>query len=197
MVCLVVDREALIRLKQTGRAKDYAVIGEVARQLPPVDEVAWTTDVDRIIALASTVGTDSTRPSVRAAANGDDRATIVAALAQEIDQMQQADQKRLAVYERAAGPYLSELRRQGIDRLPLARAHEEACRLAEALLPERHWRDERANAERRRLEPERVTDEELDRAWDLWFDLAQTTNEWDPPYTHGVLVRLERERLDS
>jgi hypothetical protein len=33
-----------------------------------------------------------------------------------------------------------------------------------------------------------LTDEELDRAWDLWFDLAQTTNEWDPPYSHGVLV---------
>jgi hypothetical protein len=39
-----------------------------------------------------------------------------------------------------------------------------------------------------------LTDEELDRAWDLWFDLAQTTNEWDPPYTHGVFVRLERDR---
>ena len=38
-----------------------------------------------------------------------------------------------------------------------------------------------------------LTDEELDRAWDLWFDLAQATNEWDPPYTHGVLVHMERE----
>ena len=38
-----------------------------------------------------------------------------------------------------------------------------------------------------------LTDEELDRAWDLWFDLAQTTNAWDPPYTHGVFVGLERE----
>ena len=35
-----------------------------------------------------------------------------------------------------------------------------------------------------------LTDEELDRAWDLWFDLAQTTNAWDEPYTHGVLVGL-------
>ena len=38
-----------------------------------------------------------------------------------------------------------------------------------------------------------LTDEELDRAWDLWFDLAQSTNVWDPPYTHGVFVRLTRE----
>jgi hypothetical protein len=24
-------------------------------------------------------------------------------------------------------------------------------------------------------------------AWDLWFDLAQATNDEDPPYTHGVV----------
>ena len=42
-----------------------------------------------------------------------------------------------------------------------------------------------------------LTDEELDRAWDLWFDLAQTTNEWEPPYTHGVFVGLEREEEDD
>ena len=33
-----------------------------------------------------------------------------------------------------------------------------------------------------------MTPEELDRAWDLWFDLAQTTNDFDPPYTHGVFI---------
>jgi hypothetical protein len=33
-----------------------------------------------------------------------------------------------------------------------------------------------------------MTDEELDAAWDLWFDLAQATNESDPPYTHGALA---------
>jgi hypothetical protein len=31
---------------------------------------------------------------------------------------------------------------------------------------------------------------ELEAAWDLWFDLAQETNEFDPPYTHGVLVQV-------
>ena len=40
------------------------------------------------------------------------------------------------------------------------------------------------------------TDEELDRAWDLWFDLAQSTNEWDPPYTHGVFVGVKRQEED-
>ncbi|HVT59238.1 MAG TPA: hypothetical protein VHR45_12640 [Thermoanaerobaculia bacterium] len=33
-----------------------------------------------------------------------------------------------------------------------------------------------------------MTPEELDRAWDLWFDLAQATNDFDPPYSHGVFV---------
>ena len=35
-----------------------------------------------------------------------------------------------------------------------------------------------------------LTDEELDAAWDLWFDLAQATNDFDPPYSHGVFVGL-------
>ena len=37
-----------------------------------------------------------------------------------------------------------------------------------------------------------MTPEELDRAWDLWFDLAQMTNDSDPPYTHGVFVLWDR-----
>ena len=37
-----------------------------------------------------------------------------------------------------------------------------------------------------------MSDEELERAWDLWFDLAQHTNDHDPEYTHGVFVRLGR-----
>jgi hypothetical protein len=35
-----------------------------------------------------------------------------------------------------------------------------------------------------------LSDEELERAWDLWFELAQATNDWDPPYSHGVFVGL-------
>lgn len=33
-----------------------------------------------------------------------------------------------------------------------------------------------------------MTPDELDAAWDLWFDLAQSTNDADPPYSHGVLA---------
>lgn len=35
-----------------------------------------------------------------------------------------------------------------------------------------------------------MTDEELAAAWDFWFDLAQATNDFDPPWTHGVFVNL-------
>jgi len=37
---------------------------------------------------------------------------------------------------------------------------------------------------------EKLTADELDLAWDLWFDLAQATNDADPPYTHGVFAGL-------
>lgn len=37
-----------------------------------------------------------------------------------------------------------------------------------------------------------MSDDELARAWDLWFDLAQATNDEDPPFTHGVFVTVER-----
>ena len=40
-----------------------------------------------------------------------------------------------------------------------------------------------------------MNDEELERAWDLWFDLVQETNDHDPPYTHGVFAHLTREDL--
>jgi len=41
-----------------------------------------------------------------------------------------------------------------------------------------------------------LSDEELDLAWDLWFDLAQATNDWDPPYSHGVFVNLVTSSRD-
>ncbi len=40
-----------------------------------------------------------------------------------------------------------------------------------------------------------MDEEELALAWDLWFDLAQSTNDSDPPYTHGVFVNLRWEDI--
>ncbi len=45
------------------------------------------------------------------------------------------------------------------------------------------------------LDPAGMSDEELAAAWDLWFDLAQATNEHDPPWTHGVFVGLDPATL--
>ena len=42
-----------------------------------------------------------------------------------------------------------------------------------------------------------LTDEELARAWDLWFDLAQATNDDDPPWTHGVFVLADLHTSNS
>jgi hypothetical protein len=42
-----------------------------------------------------------------------------------------------------------------------------------------------------------LSEEELDRAWDLWFDLAQATNDCDPPYTHGVFMNLAESAVTS
>ncbi len=43
------------------------------------------------------------------------------------------------------------------------------------------------------LNLEGMSEEELARAWDLWFDIAQTTNDADPVWTHGVFVLLSDE----
>src|SRR6185436_10324747 len=83
----VVNAETLIRMKQTQRAKDYAVIGELARRLPPDRELALTTDPDRILALAPELP-ESTRPAARVARAGD-RREVVRALADEVDDLQQ------------------------------------------------------------------------------------------------------------
>lgn len=132
---LVVDPETLVRMKQTQRAKDYPAIGEIARLLPSDLELQYTTDPDRILALASSTRTANDRPSVRAAREAAGRERVVIELAREIDRMQQRDRARVERYLAASSRYLDEFRRAGIDELPLADAHRRACALAEAWLP--------------------------------------------------------------
>jgi len=134
---LVVDIGSLIRMKQSQRAKDYPVIGELSRRLPPEEEIEQTTDPDRILALAQDYGTGSRREAVRAAVGGLGRAEVVARLAQEIDRRQVADRNRLERYQVAAQPYMRAFRERGINRLPLGEAHDAMLRLAEELLPVR------------------------------------------------------------
>lgn len=132
---IVVDLDVLIAMKQTQRAKDYAVIGELATLLPPEREIELTTNPDRIIALAETMGRSSQRPVARLAATGADRHAVVLALAEEIDRLQQADRRRMAIYESASRPYMEECRAAGINMLPLREAHDRTLEIAGRLLP--------------------------------------------------------------
>jgi len=56
-------------------------------------------------------------------------------VALEIDQMRQADQRRMAAYQRAASRYVEELRKLNLADRPLGEAHQLACELAERWLP--------------------------------------------------------------
>jgi hypothetical protein len=129
----VVDVETLVRMKQTQRAKDYAVIGELARRLPAERELALTTDPDRLLALAERFPA-SPRPAARAARSGDRRA-VVHALADEIDALQRADRDRLRAYEDAAMPFLAALQELPREELALPGGHRRLVALAERLLP--------------------------------------------------------------
>ena len=130
-----VDVETLIRLKQTQRAKDYAVIGALAAKLPADREIEFTTNPDRILALTAEFGPPRTRPAVAAAATSGDRRALVIALAEEIDEQQQRDRRRVERYETAAAPYLAECRTLGLAGLPLGEAHTRLIDAAERLLP--------------------------------------------------------------
>jgi hypothetical protein len=132
---LVVGLEPLIRMKQTQRAKDYPVIGELARLLPPERELELTTDPDRVLALASEYGKSSERTPVRVARAGGSREDVVIALARESDRFQQKDRARLEKYRIASEAYLREFQAARIGDLALPLAHERACEIAERWLP--------------------------------------------------------------
>jgi hypothetical protein len=144
---LVVDVETLIRMKRTQRAKDYAVIGELARRLDPDGEIELTTDVDRILELAPSHGEGSQRPAVRAAYEGAPRERVVELLAREIDALQLRDRERLRPFQEAATVYLEAFRRLGLGRMPARQSHSRVVELAEELLPRRPQEASDADAE--------------------------------------------------
>jgi hypothetical protein len=132
---LVVPIEPLIRMKQTQRAKDYPVIGELARLLHPEREIELTTDPDRILALAPHHGGGSRRRAVQAACEGRSRDDVVVELAREADRMQAEDRARLERFRAAAEPFLREFQASGIAALELPEAHLRAVDLALRTLP--------------------------------------------------------------
>jgi hypothetical protein len=132
---LVVGIEPLIRMKQTQRAKDYPVIGELARLLPPEREIELTTDPDRIVALAPLHGQGSARRPVQVARAGRPREEVVVELAREADRMQREDKARLDRYRAASEAYLLEFQAANVAGMDLPEAHRRLCELAERLLP--------------------------------------------------------------
>jgi len=132
---VVIGLEPLIQMKRTQRAKDYPIIAELARLLPPEREIELTTDPDRIIELARAFGEGSPRPCVRAARQGTSDELVELELVKEMRRDRHRDQERVRRYTRAAGPYLAGFLAAGIDRLPLPEAHERACELAVGCLP--------------------------------------------------------------
>jgi hypothetical protein len=127
--------EPLIRIKQTQRAKDYPVIGELARLLPPEREIEFTTDPDRILVLAPGYGKRSQRAPVHSALAGGSRDAVVVELARELDRLQQQDRARLEKYKAAGESYLRAFQLAKISDLGLPQAHERLCELAERWLP--------------------------------------------------------------
>jgi len=132
---LVVGLEPLIRMKQTQRAKDYPIIGELARLLPPEKEIEVTTDPDRILALAPAYGQGSNRLPVKAALTSPAREDVVVALARETDRLQQTDRARLDKYRQASELFLREFQTSKIGDLDLPEGHDRICELAERWLP--------------------------------------------------------------
>lgn len=131
----VVDLPSLILMKKTQRAKDYPVIGELARRLPPELEIEHTTDPDRILELAPIAGAGSTREAVRQALSENGRRAVVLALADETDQLQLLDRQRVQAYEIAIEPYRRAVLGLDLSTVELAEGHEKLCSLAQDLLP--------------------------------------------------------------
>jgi hypothetical protein len=131
----VVDLVTLMRMKRTQRAKDYPVIGELARLLPAEVEILFTTDPDRILELARTHGKGVDRLPVQEALRGASREDVAIALARETYRYQEEDRMRLAEYEKAARPYQEMLVRGGILEKKLPDAHALIVALAEEHLP--------------------------------------------------------------
>lgn len=130
----VIDLESLIQMKHSQRAKDYAVIGELAAKLPPSREILVTTDPDRLLEIAGTYGEGVDRAAVRAALRGN-RDEVVVALAREQDRLQRRDRERVSAFAAAAATYLEAFSQMLNSERQLPEAHSQLVALAERLLP--------------------------------------------------------------
>jgi hypothetical protein len=138
-----VDPARLILLKRTGRERDYAVIGELARRLPEArDRALHGRSPDDLLAMAREEVAllrrlRDERPLLAHALAGD-REALGAALDAERRVLMAADAARIARYVEAARPWAAawpEIQRE-IAGLRLEAAHRRVVERAAALLPD-------------------------------------------------------------
>lgn len=137
-----VDPLRLIALKQTGRERDYAVIGELARLIQsPADQMLVSRSAEDLIALtghdpALARQLTSSRPLL-ASAVASDRAGLEQALDAERRALMAADVARLDRYRNVASRWAAVWPRlqQEIGGLPLPHQHERLVAAARDTLP--------------------------------------------------------------
>lgn len=131
----------LAAMKKTNREKDYAVIGELARRMPDVDDqILYSRSARDLIALAQqhpdrVRRLAQKRPTLAAIERG--REVLETALDAERRQLIRANEERLARYMEASKPWAAawpDLSRQ-MEGLALPEAHQLMVRRAETLLP--------------------------------------------------------------
>ncbi|MCH7227994.1 hypothetical protein [Haloferula sp. A504] len=135
------DVESLVRVKQTQREKDYAVIGELARKLPPERQLLCSRSARDLIELASRdpdmVSTlISERPLLGHAVRGD-REALEESLDRERRSLMRADEERLDAYAVAAAPWRAAWPglQSSLGGVPLGKAHAGILQAAEGVLP--------------------------------------------------------------
>jgi len=141
VVTPVVDPASLVLLKQTNREKDYAVIGELARQLAsPRDQLLYSRSAQDLLALAAqhpqlTAELQLQRPLLAEISRGREHVEI--ALDAERRAQIHANERRLATYQEAASRWAARWPQleQAVVGLPLREAHQQIRAAAEKLLP--------------------------------------------------------------
>jgi hypothetical protein len=133
----------LAEMKKTLREKDYAVIGELARQLDnPEQQLLYSRSARDILDLVArhpglVDALVERRPALRAVAGGRD--ALEEALDRERRQLMRVDEERMDSYMAAARPWADAWleTQRGMAGLPLKKAHALMVDRATVLLPER------------------------------------------------------------
>lgn len=135
------DVETLVQVKQTQREKDYAVIGELARKLPPDRQLLCGRSSRDLIDLAARFPEMARRLAAERDlllhALAGDRDALEEGLDKERRRLMRADEARLDAYAAATFAWRATWQnlQAGIAGLPLIEAHARVLRSAEGVLP--------------------------------------------------------------